>query len=188
MSGGSGPTGRDRVDGLADAWRREMPSVAVREFELIKRTARLHALLEETLLAELAAFDLTRAEYDVLSTLRSLGPPYRMRPTDLRHRLVLSSGGTSNVLRRLHTAGLVRREPDESDGRGSVVTLTQAGIDLTHALVPATIAAQAKAFGNVADDTAAAASNALREVLLALGDREPAPEGGRRGRSPGRTS
>ncbi|MEU6602692.1 MarR family winged helix-turn-helix transcriptional regulator [Streptomyces flaveolus] len=180
MSEGSSPTNRDLVDGIAGAWRSELPTVVMREFELIKRAARLHVLLEEALLAELTAFDLTKAEYDVLSTLRSLGPPYRMRPTDLKRRLLLSSGGTSNVLRRLNDAGLLQREPDERDGRSSVVTLTEFGVELTHAVVPASLAAQAKVLGDVPDDTVATASDALRAVLLALGDGEPRPRGIRR--------
>src|SRR5690348_10569882 len=120
---------KDLVDGIVDAWRRELPEVAGVELELGKRAVRLGGLMTEAVTAQLVRFKLTKAEYDVLAVLRSTGPPYQLRPTDLAARLLLSSGGTSNVLRRLTEAGLIVREADASDARSSWVRLTDLGAE-----------------------------------------------------------
>ncbi|NJC86618.1 MarR family transcriptional regulator [Planosporangium mesophilum] len=161
---------RDTVDDLVDAWRAELPAVAGPELELGKRAARLAALLGEATNAQLTRFGLTRAEYEVLAVLRAAGEPYRLRPTDLASRLLLSSGGTSNLLRRLTGAGLVAREADARDARSSWVRLTTSGVHIAEASVRAASSAQAALLHSVPEDTARAAIDALREVLVALGD------------------
>ncbi|GAB3874300.1 hypothetical protein GCM10029964_016040 [Kibdelosporangium lantanae] len=86
-------TMKDQVDGIVEAWRRELPEVAGIELELGKRIHRLSALMTEAVTRQLVEFKLTKAEYDVLAVLRSQGAPFRLRPTDLVSRLLLSSGG-----------------------------------------------------------------------------------------------
>ncbi|QUQ62884.1 MarR family winged helix-turn-helix transcriptional regulator [Kutzneria sp. CA-103260] len=161
---------RDVVDGILDAWRGQLPEVAGIELELSKRTGRLYTLLAEATNTQLTRFGLTKADYDVLAVLRSTGEPYRLRPTDLAARLLLSSGGTSNVLRRLTAEGLIAREADPDDARSSWVQLTPEGVDTAEAAVRASTEAQRKLLKSVPPETARAAADALREVLLALGD------------------
>ena len=158
------------MDEIAEAWGRELPGVVGVELELSKRAARLAALLGAPVEAELARLDLTKAEYDILAVLRSAGRPYRLRPSVLTQRLVLSSGGTSNVLRRLAAAGLIERDPDPSDGRSSWVRLSAHGVTVTEQAVRAASAAQAVALRDVPPQTARSAIDALRDVLVALGD------------------
>lgn len=165
--------GRDLVDAIVDQWRAELPAVAGIELELSKRAGRLSALLGDAASAELARLGLTKAEYEVLAVLRSGGPPYRLRPTDLATRLTLSSGGTSNVLRRLTETELVEREVDPRDARSSWVQLAPAGVTLAEEAVLAATEAQAAALEKVPRETIEAATRALRELLLALGDHPP---------------
>jgi DNA-binding MarR family transcriptional regulator len=161
---------RDTVDDIVDAWRAELPAVAGPELELGKRTARLTALLGEATHAQLSRLGLTKAEYEVLSVLRTAGEPYQLRPTDLTNRLLLSSGGTSNLLRRLTETGLVEREADTRDARSSWVRLTVSGVEIAEMAVRAASGAQAALLRSVPEATARAAIDALREVLIALGD------------------
>ena len=63
----------------------------------------------------------------MLATLRVEGAPYRMSPKALLDTLILTSGGLSNLLRRLEKAGHIRRMADETDGRGVIVELTEQG-------------------------------------------------------------
>ena len=160
----------DTVDAIMAAWRAELPAVAGLELELGKRAARLSALLGEATNAQLARLGLTKAEYEVLAVLRAAGPPYRLRPTDLTSRLLLSSGGTSNLLRRLTDTGLVERGVDRRDARSSWVQLTADGVKAAEAAVLAATQSQAALLRAVPRQTAQAAADALREVLLALGD------------------
>ncbi|WP_326837511.1 MarR family transcriptional regulator [Amycolatopsis rhabdoformis] len=161
---------QDLVDTLVASWTEELPEVVSTEFELVKRVARLHALLAEVLIAQLNRFGITKAEYDVLCALAAAGEPYRLKPSELAARILLSSGGTSNVLRRLAGAGLVDREPDPSDARSSWVVLTPEGVELTHAAVREGSRAQAELLAPAAGPATRTAADALREVLLGVGD------------------
>ncbi|TCO62433.1 MarR family winged helix-turn-helix transcriptional regulator [Actinocrispum wychmicini] len=162
---------KDLVDGIVEAWRAELPEVAGVELELSKRAVRIGALLTEATERQLARFKLTKAEYDVLAVLRASGRPYRLRPTDLAARLFLSSGGTSNVLRRLTEAKLIKRGSDETDARSSWVQLTAHGVQTAEAAVVASNEAQRQLLSSVPPETVEAAVGVLREVLVALGDR-----------------
>jgi DNA-binding MarR family transcriptional regulator len=174
-------TGRDLVDGMMTAWRREMPEVDLAVVELTRRAGRLGVILQDQLADCLERWDLTRADYDLLNVLRGSGSPYELRPSELRERLLLSSGGVSNVLARLERAGHVERRRDARDGRGSLVRLTARGVETAEATMRAWAAEQQSLYRDVTDAQTRAASMALREVLLAIGDHEPGPP---RSRSP----
>lgn len=166
---------RDLVDVLSDAWRTEVLHHDRGEFAFVKRTARLGVLLEERMTSTLSPWGLTRADYGVLSTLRLIGAPHELKPSDLKARLLLTSGGVSNVLNRLEKCGYVVRERDGQDGRSFWVRLTPEGVEVATAIIEAWAAAQTAMFADVPADACATASDALRAVLVALGDREPAP-------------
>ncbi|WP_326568884.1 MarR family transcriptional regulator [Amycolatopsis rhabdoformis] len=168
-------TGRDLVDGMTTAWRREMPEVDLAIVELTRRAARLGVILQDRLAACLEPWSLTRADFNVLNVLRGAGSPYELRPSDMHERLMLTAGGVSNVLGRLLRAELVERRRDESDGRGLWVRLTPRGVETAEATMRAWAAEQEVLYRDVTESQARVASAALREVLLAIGDYEPGP-------------
>jgi DNA-binding MarR family transcriptional regulator len=159
---------------MTDAWRREMPELERPESEFIRRTARLEQLLEESLSESLLPWNLTKADFNVLSILRTAGAPCELRPTDIRNRLVLTSGGVSNILNRLERLGLAERVPDASDRRISWVRLTGTGIEVAEDTMRAWSAVQEPMFTGLDPALAHQASDTLRKILLVLGDREPA--------------
>jgi DNA-binding MarR family transcriptional regulator len=106
----------------------------------------------------------------VLGALRSVGKPYQLRPSEIQARLLMTSGGVSGVLNRLEKAGLIERNQDTDDRRGSRVRLTTSGVETADAAVRAWAEAQGDTLRKVPDDVARRAADALREVLLALGD------------------
>jgi DNA-binding MarR family transcriptional regulator len=163
----------DIVDDIMDAWRSQEPAVAHVRAELSKRIARLDSLLEAATVRALAPFDLQKAEFGVLSALRRMGPPYRLKPNELTRTLLISSGGTSNVLRRLEQSGLVERGTDPDDQRSSWVRLTREGVRMTDRAVRAYTAAQAEFLRPVPEETARDLADLLREVLVAVGDTSP---------------
>jgi DNA-binding MarR family transcriptional regulator len=69
---------------------------------------------------------LALAWYDVLLELNA-APQRRLRMQDLAARVVLSRSRVSRVVDEMVRAGLVRREPDPTDGRASFAVLTDAG-------------------------------------------------------------
>lgn len=162
------------MDAMTDAWRREVPEFERLQSEFIRRTARLEQLLEEALSECLLPWNLTKTDFNVLSILRTAGAPYELRPTDIRNRLLLTSGGVSNILNRLERLGLAERVRDGDDRRISWVRLTDAGIEVIEEAMRAWSAVQDQMFAGLDSQLARQASDTLRKILLVLGDREPA--------------
>jgi DNA-binding MarR family transcriptional regulator len=168
---------RDLVAAITDDWRREMPELDRPQYELTKRASRLEQLQEQALSDCLAPWNLTRAEFNVLGTLRIAGAPYELRPTDIRKRLLvpLTSGGMTNVLNRLVQMKLAERIPDQNDGRSSWVRLTATGVKVAEQTAHAWAATQDRFFSGLSPKLARQAADILHVVLLAVGDREPTP-------------
>jgi DNA-binding MarR family transcriptional regulator len=79
--------------------------------------------------AEFPVGEVTLTEYDVLFNLyRQAG--HRARIRDLTPQLLLSQPSVSRLIERLATRGIVERSDDPSDARGTMVALTDAGIEV----------------------------------------------------------
>jgi DNA-binding MarR family transcriptional regulator len=66
-------------------------------------------------------------DYGILITLVT-APRMRLRMSDLGARRMLTPSGITRVVNRLEEQGLVRRDPDPSDGRASLAVLTRDGL------------------------------------------------------------
>lgn len=75
----------------------------------------------------LEEFDLSWGEYLVISTVRRRGTLATMSPSSISESLGMSTGGVSNLLRRMEKRGLVKRAPSSRDGRGVRVQITARG-------------------------------------------------------------
>ena len=73
--------------------------------------------------------ELSLNEYDVLFNL-SRQPDRKLRLRELNKHLLLTQPSVSRLVDRLVERGLVTKESDPGDGRGTVVCLTDAGYDL----------------------------------------------------------
>ena len=120
-------------------WAREIPTLDPLTEGIVERIHILSHRLNESQSETLAEFDLDRRGFKLLGRLRSYGPPYQRSAGMLAADLQLSSGAMTNRLDRLETAGLIRRLPDPSDRRGTLVEPTEAG----HAAWDATVGKQA---------------------------------------------
>ncbi len=88
---------------------------------------RAHATLMRRLELDLAqATGLALADFDVLAQLARAGGELRM--TDLAAQALVSRSGMTRRVARLVEEGLVQRANTDADGRGVVVTLTDAGV------------------------------------------------------------
>ncbi len=117
----------DRVGAGMRRWRREFPQIDCSGKAIVGRLLHLNEMFLAAIERALAEHGLRYPAFAVLATLRVQGAPYRMSPKALLDTLILTSGGLSNLLRRLERAGHVRRMADETDGRGVIVELTEAG-------------------------------------------------------------
>jgi DNA-binding MarR family transcriptional regulator len=118
---------RDEVDDLVTAWRAQRPDLDVEPLQVLSRISRLARHLDIARRGAFADHGLESWEFDVLSALRRQGPPFQLTPGALLRATLVTSGTMTNRIDRLAAANLVRREPDPSDKRGVLVTLTDRG-------------------------------------------------------------
>lgn len=121
------PWENDRVGAGMLRWRRELPDIDCTGKAVVGRLLHLHEVFLSAINRTLAKHRLKYPAFAVLATLRVEGAPYRMSPKALLDSLILTSGGLSNLLRRLEKVGHIRRMADETDGRGVIVELTEQG-------------------------------------------------------------
>lgn len=117
----------DRVGAGMRRWRHEFPDIDSSGKAIVGRLLHLNEVFQSAINRSLARHGLKYPSFAVLATLRVQGAPYQMSPKALLDTLILTSGGLSNLLRRLEKAGHVRRMADEMDGRGVIVELTEKG-------------------------------------------------------------
>ena len=121
------PLLRDEVEDLVAAWRAQRPDLDVEPMQVLSRISRLARHLDIARRGAFAEHELESWEFDVLSALRRQGPPFQLTPGALLRATLVTSGTMTNRIDRLAAADLVRREPDPSDKRGVLVTLTDQG-------------------------------------------------------------
>jgi DNA-binding MarR family transcriptional regulator len=98
-----------------------------RGVEAWRSLLRAHASLMRKLETDLERdTGLSLADFDVLAQLALAGGLLRM--TELADRALISRSGMTRRVARLVVEGLVDRESADSDARGIVVTLTDAGV------------------------------------------------------------
>ncbi|MEI2299789.1 MarR family winged helix-turn-helix transcriptional regulator [Ensifer sp. MJa1] len=159
---------RDHVDRLRAQWARELADLDTEPMAILGRAYRLSNLVRPSIEETFASFGLDRGEFDVISTLRRSGPPYRLTPTDLYTLLMISSGGLTHRLDRLQKAGLIVRERSASDGRSSVVGLTEAGIALAERAFRADMASETRYLEGLDREERAALAGLLKKLLISL--------------------
>ena len=118
----------DVVDSMLDQWQRERPDLDVTATGILGRISRISSLIDQEMDRVFQPHGLTAGDFVVLAALRRSGKPYRLTPTALSRSMMVSSGGTTKRLDRLQARGLIRRDPDPADRRGTLVTLTAAGL------------------------------------------------------------
>ena len=122
---------QDDVDLFIAQRALETPDIDTEGMAIFGRIYRIAASIAPHMEALFARYGLERGEFDVLATLQRSGPPYRLSPTALYTSLVVSSGGLTHRLKKLESAGFVRRAPSPDDGRSMFVALTDSGQTLT---------------------------------------------------------
>ena len=127
---------------------------------------RAHATLMRRLEVDLAqATGLALADFDVLAQLARAGGELRM--TDLATRALVSRSGMTRRIARLVEEGLVQRANADTDGRGVVVGLTDAGIARLTETAPVHLRGVSERFVTRLDDhELAVLKNALDKVTV----------------------
>lgn len=126
----------NRVKSAIAQWQRELPSLDLLPMEVVGYLKTSQLITRNQLEAFFKTHGLQLGEFDVLATLRRAGAPYALTPTQLFGTLMVSSGGMTNRLDRLERAGLIVRTPNPEDRRGTLVSLTEKGLEMMNRIVP----------------------------------------------------
>ena len=105
--------------------------------------------------------------YDVLLEL-SAAPGCRLGMHELARAVVLSRSGLTRLVDRLEKAGLLRRESDSTDGRGSFAVPTDRGAGMREKMWPVYARGISEHFGaHLSDEEAEVLIRALGRVRAA---------------------
>jgi DNA-binding MarR family transcriptional regulator len=114
-------------------------------------------------LAKAKAVPLT--SYDVLLEL-SQAPEHKLRMSDLAKQVVLSRSGLTRLVDRLEKEGMLEREDDPNDRRGTQAALTQKGFEVLKQAWPTYAQGIHQYFANViSDQEAKVLAKALEKLL-----------------------
>lgn len=139
--------------------------------EVIGRLNELAAIIgHDYLEPHFIKFGLQRGEFDVLATLRRSGAPFTLTPTQLYEATMMSSGGMTARLDRLEKRGLIIREPNPQDRRGTLVRLTDEGRELVEAAVIPHAANETRLLEALTTDERDQLNELLRKLRAGLPD------------------
>lgn len=158
---------RDTVDQLHDEWGRERPELNVSGLGVTSRISLLCKVWSREDSGALAPLGLAPWAADVLLALRRQGPPFQLKPTDLRKVTLLTSGAMTARLDRLEAVGLIRRASDRQDRRSIKVALTPAGVELADRAIAARLARVERVLAPLTEDERDVAAGLLRKLLAA---------------------
>lgn len=139
---------------------------------LAQHAVRLQTLLERHIAEVLKKHGLSRSELDVLGALASCGDA-GARPQELSSQLLLTTGGISNILRRLENDGHITREANRTDARSNIVRLTPQGHDVARETGAAVAEVIDRVLHPVDRSVIDTAAELLHQVLVALDEDSP---------------
>lgn len=126
------PLGFDPIDRAGRLWEAHWPDEepeAYASMRAVTSIMRAHQILLGQLDGMLRPYGITFSRYEALVLLmhshRGALPLSR-----IGERLQVHATSVTNVIDRLEGAGLVRREPNPADGRGTLAVITPEGLDV----------------------------------------------------------
>jgi DNA-binding MarR family transcriptional regulator len=123
------PLGFDPIDRAGELWEHNWPDEpddVYASMRAVTSIMRAHQILIAELDAMLRPYGITFSRYEALVLLmysRSGSLPL----SKIGERLQVHATSVTNVIDRLEAAGLVRREPNPRDGRGTLAVITDEG-------------------------------------------------------------
>jgi DNA-binding MarR family transcriptional regulator len=165
----------DSIARVIAGWRVTRPELPVDPIAVIARLARLQALMAPRLEGVFARFGMHSADFAVIATVvRLAGDGVSQRR--LASELGLSAGTVSLRVDRLVRRGLADRQADPDDGRGTLISLTDAGRELFEACAPEHLANEKGLLAGLTESERGDLGQLLGKLLYTLEDADP--EGG----------
>ncbi len=150
-------------------WKKERPDIDCSGKAVTGRILRLAEVFMAAMNTNMSRFDVRYAHYAIVGTLRAAGKPYCMSPTELQNTLMITSGGVSNLLKKVEQMGYIRRRSDPGDGRGVIVELTRAGLALSEETMRAQAETERGLVAALSPSEQVVLAGLLRRLVLANG-------------------
>ena len=169
----------DRVDKVIQEWSRRRADLDPSAIAVVARVLRASHHLQAALDGVAATYGLShQGDLEALAELYRVGPERGLTPTELAKAGLLTAGGMTVRLHRLERAGLIKRHPNPSDGRGVLVRLTPVGVKLVGHALPVLFDTQDRSIQGLTAPERRQLADLLRVVLEGLGDVSllPAPD------------
>lgn len=160
----------DAVDGIQDAWARELPDMPGDSIGVVSRILRIAKLLTDERRRVLSRLAVDNATLDLIATLRRSGEPYRLAPTEIAQDCLVSGGAITQRVARAEQAGLVRTERTESGRRTVAVVLTQRGHEVIEHSISELINRERELIASLDAGEREQLSYLLRKALASVGD------------------
>lgn len=158
----------DHVERLVREWSAVRPDLEVAPIAVVYRVTRLAAAWNNEIDRVFAKARITSTDFAVLANLRRAGPPFQLSQRQIMNALRLTSGTISIRVDKLVERQLVERQPDPSDARASMVTLTQAGGDLFDAVAPEHLANESRLVAALSADEQQILGRLLKTLLIEI--------------------
>ncbi|MFD9719022.1 MarR family winged helix-turn-helix transcriptional regulator [Streptomyces sp. NPDC059076] len=125
----------DEVDRIITEWRAERPGLDASSIDVVGRVTRCGLLVRNLSNRMYDRHSINQSIFDVLASLRRMGPPYRKTARELATSSLLTSGGMTMRLDRMERDGLIRRIRSAEDRRSVYAELTPAGFALIDRII-----------------------------------------------------
>ena len=166
----------DPIDRAGELWEEHWPDAGADVYASMRAVTsimRAHQILIGQLDQLLRPYGITFSRYETL-VLLSHSRTGALPMSTVGQRLQVHATSVTNVIDRLEAAGLVRRDPNPADGRGTLAVLTDDGRDVA-ARATADLNRARFAMGGLGIDDLGELFTILRALRLDAGDFEPEP-------------
>ncbi len=156
---------KDFVDSLQEEWLAEVPGLPAEGVPCVARIVRLGYYIARLVDVNFERFGLTRGEFEVLAVLVR-NPDAVITPKILQTKILITSGGLSNRIRRLEEKGLLTRTNDVVDRRGVILKATPKGRALTLKAVTSHMAIENDFIKGLSKSKQRILAQLLKELIL----------------------
>ncbi|MGV8977474.1 MAG: MarR family winged helix-turn-helix transcriptional regulator [Cellulomonas sp.] len=155
---------RDWTDRAQARWAELRPDVDVEPMGVVGRLMRAVQLIMVRCEAYLEPFDLSRAEFEIVSALCRSEVP--ISPGELARQLLFTGPATTKRLRHLEQAGWIARSVNPDDARGFLIVASDDGARRFAEILPGYLAYESSLVSVLHNDERAATAATLRRLLV----------------------
>ncbi|MEZ7002112.1 MarR family winged helix-turn-helix transcriptional regulator [Streptomyces sp. AD55] len=158
----------DDVDRIIAEWRAERPTLDPRSIDVVGRVTRCSLLIRNLSNRLYDRHSINQSVFEVLASLRRMGPPYRKTARELANSSLLTSGGMTMRLDRMERDGLIRRIRSTEDRRSVYAELTPAGFALIDRIIDDHLEREREMLGSLSEEEQAQLARLLRKMETRL--------------------